>query len=516
MMPEILTESFCERCGTRYTFESAAPGKTRRIGKFKTLSKGMKNWVMSDDTSLDEAMAAARNDEEREQTSHQLDAFHATFNFCMTCRQYTCGNCWNAADGRCLTCAPNLAYDPPTPFPELAQVESLGSTAAAWPEVDLTKSGVEPEAKANGHAHDDGPRVDEIGPWDPASAADPGDTPDVVPAAGLASPSGDIAAPTVEGDAAGWVEGAADAVAFEAIEMTDAEAGGTSRDPKPVTARPGLTDGADAAATGSEADLPVADPELAAGHDAVGPETEPVVLSPEREPAAAADLPPSIEGPARSGDAKTSDLLQRFRPGQNIDAELAAYEEGRDASIAAQLAELVVAESEPLAPAEPDPVAAAEPEPVAAEEPEAVAEPEVVAAAEPGPVEPPPAAEPARDDRVEQPTWRIVAPDPSPVPGTADQPHPPTDGPAPISASSEPQWPARPEMADSPAMSLLTNRGSGSPSDGLWAASAQEVIAAPVGRPLTGAPTGVQPCANCGLSLSATARFCRRCGSRQG
>src|SRR5215216_1983464 len=103
MMPEILTESFCERCGTRYTFESAAPRKARRLGQFKTLSKGMKNWVLSDDSSLDEAMAAARNDEERELTSQQLDAFHSTFNFCMTCRQYTCGNCWNTAEGRCLT-----------------------------------------------------------------------------------------------------------------------------------------------------------------------------------------------------------------------------------------------------------------------------------------------------------------------------------------------------------------------------------------------------------------------------
>src|SRR5438067_827746 len=82
-------------------------------------SKGMKNWVMSDDTSLDEAMAAARNDEDRELTSHQLDAFHATFNFCMSCRQYTCGNCWNGAEGRCLSCAPHLGQEIlPAAFPD--------------------------------------------------------------------------------------------------------------------------------------------------------------------------------------------------------------------------------------------------------------------------------------------------------------------------------------------------------------------------------------------------------------
>jgi hypothetical protein len=41
------------------------------------------------------------------------------------------------------------------------------------------------------------------------------------------------------------------------------------------------------------------------------------------------------------------------------------------------------------------------------------------------------------------------------------------------------------------------------------------VLAAP---PISGATPsgGVQSCVSCGLSLSATARFCRRCGTRQG
>ena len=85
-MPELLTESFCERCGTRYTFEAAH--QRVRLKGVKTLSRGLKNFVMSDDTSLDEAMAAARNETDREVTGHQLDAFHQTFNFCMSCRQY--------------------------------------------------------------------------------------------------------------------------------------------------------------------------------------------------------------------------------------------------------------------------------------------------------------------------------------------------------------------------------------------------------------------------------------------
>jgi hypothetical protein len=57
-MTEILTESFCERCGTRYTFESARPRV--RLKGVKTVSRGLKNFVLSDDTSMDEAMAAAR------------------------------------------------------------------------------------------------------------------------------------------------------------------------------------------------------------------------------------------------------------------------------------------------------------------------------------------------------------------------------------------------------------------------------------------------------------------------
>ena len=46
-MPEILTESFCERCGTRYTFESAQPQDAARLKGVKVVSRGLKNFVMS-------------------------------------------------------------------------------------------------------------------------------------------------------------------------------------------------------------------------------------------------------------------------------------------------------------------------------------------------------------------------------------------------------------------------------------------------------------------------------------
>ncbi len=148
-MTEILTESFCERCGTRYTFESSAP-RLSRIGRVRTFSRGVKNFVMSDEASFSEALADARGEEELATTTHQLDAFHKTFNFCLTCRQYTCGDCWNVADGRCLTCAP---MDGPAPlaFTAPAATMAAGATAATnghaappadenlWPEADLSQ-----------------------------------------------------------------------------------------------------------------------------------------------------------------------------------------------------------------------------------------------------------------------------------------------------------------------------------------------------------------------------------------
>jgi hypothetical protein len=194
-MPEILTESFCERCGTRYTFESAAPRKARRLGQIKTLSKGMKNWVMSDDTSMDEAMAAARNDEDREVTSQQLDAFHATFNFCMTCRQYTCGNCWNVAEGRCLTCAPHLGHEIlPAPFADQVPFEPVRIEAEAWPEVDLSVPGA--TADSNGHGNGFHPAASDA--WASTGAADVEDIPDFDAAARLAFLSGETPMPVVE------------------------------------------------------------------------------------------------------------------------------------------------------------------------------------------------------------------------------------------------------------------------------------------------------------------------------
>ena len=149
-MAEIVTESFCERCGTRYTFEAAIP-KKRRIGRLKVLSKGLKNYVLSDDASLDEALADARSEDERERSGGQLDAFHQTFQFCMSCRQYTCANCWNDAEGRCLSCAPLslVGGQHHSPLDDLLAGGGMAPLIVPAPEADVAA----PAWAANGNGH---------------------------------------------------------------------------------------------------------------------------------------------------------------------------------------------------------------------------------------------------------------------------------------------------------------------------------------------------------------------------
>ena len=494
-------------------------------------------------------MSAARNDEERALTSQQLDAFHATFNFCMTCRQYTCGNCWNQAEGRCLTCAPHLGHEIlPAPFPDQAGFEPTRIDAEAWPDVDRSVPG-EPAAAADGRVPALDVSADDA--WGDVGAAEP-ELPDFDAVARLAFLSGDAPAPAsvpemaaaepepesrAEPDiaTAPETEPLPEAAIASAGPAAAIQPATTATEPEPA-AQP---DAVAAAAPGTQPEMvavapaePETQPEIVA---AAAPEALPeaALASPEPAQPSQADggVPSNPDERAAALAARTSDLLRRFRPGQNIDAELAAFEAELAASTTAEpsaAAEAVaepetlaaaaeaLAEPETVAPlaAEPEPIAAAAelvepaPQPIAAESPAAAAP-----AAEPSPA--PPA--PVREDRIEQPTWRIYAPDQRPGPGAPEGrpevPAPP--GPAPIAASAEPQWPTRPDIPESPAMTLLANRANRSASDALWAASAQEVLAPPPAA--AGAPTtGVQPCSNCGLSLSATARFCRRCGTRQG
>jgi hypothetical protein len=95
-------------------------------------------------------------------------------------------------------------------------------------------------------------------------------------------------------------------------------------------------------------------------------------------------------------------------------------------------------------------------------------------------------------DVVAQPTWTVIAPDPV-VPAA-------------------PEWPSH-QVAAAGLPFLGRPAVPTGGVDALWAASSEQVGApSPADR---GPVTGVQECVSCGLSLSATARFCRRCGSAQ-
>jgi len=561
-MTEILTESFCERCGTRYTFESVAP-KQNRMGGIRTLGRGLRNFVLSDDSSLDEAMAEARSDVEREATAQQLDAFHRTFNFCMSCRQYTCGNCWNEIEARCLSCAPlpkaeiaaAMFAAPPTEVdlerllrltapPSEVGVEA--EPEAAWPSEAL------PEAVWPGEAQPDAAWPTEAA----ATEAEPASEPEVpalaaaeaeVPSAAAAEPD---AAEAEVADEEVLVAEAAVADWAPVERPTGVAADGVEAGALPdwATLRPAAESPSDA-----ETDLEAAfaaevaeDEPLAAARDAAAPDAE--VLAEEPAPAEPA--------------------LQGLVPGESLDDAIAAYEAAQagaaevepaaaePAAVEPALAEAGPAEAVPavgvagggpgvdvvgqptwpsarVAPQEPAPAEAApEAEPVAAApepEPEPIAaapepEPEpVTVAPEPEPVAEPEAqpvavaAAPAPPEPVAPPAPPAVAP----VPPVAPLPSP--DGP-----TGAPQWPtgprwptgipARPTVpqptAPGPAGSdPLTAIMARQATEAMWAASSRDVVQPPL---VAQAPTAaVQPCVSCGISLSATARFCRRCGTAQ-
>lgn len=456
-MAELLTESFCERCGTRYTFESAAP--RRRLRGIKTLGSGLRTFVLSNDVSLDEAMAAARSDAERESSAHQLDAFHKTFSFCMTCRQYTCGDCWNAVEGRCLTCAPDptrgaiaASFD----LPEVAPIEAASSEVLspiapepseepAWPAEASWTVATEPEGETDSVAlEDDGT---------------------VVEAAGLETAAGpeigDAAIPDLTID-----------------EVTDllARIGGHTADAEPEVEAPIVAE--PEPALEPEPDVPVAaevqgDADVPVATDVVEPAPDVDVASPTLG---------STDDAAHRATGRTSALLARFRPGQSLDAAIAAYEAG-------------------LEPAEA-PVKAAEPTI------ETAIEVEIEATPPDEPIEAPVAAAPPTPpaaDSAPQPVWQAPAPSP------ADQPGPqwPTGARWPTAIPARGPAP-QPGTPVDPLTALLAREAS----DRMWAASNAELASA---RPPAAASTpAVHECSSCGLSLSATARFCRRCGTRQG
>ncbi|RPH36624.1 MAG: hypothetical protein EHM90_01540 [Chloroflexi bacterium] len=107
-MTELLTESFCERCGTR--FDLGTPEPMSRSQKTRGLMTGLRQFIMSTD-SLTDSLNDGMRAEEEQVAARQIDAFQETFNFCFDCRRYTCVSCWNDDAGRCRSCVPVAGID---------------------------------------------------------------------------------------------------------------------------------------------------------------------------------------------------------------------------------------------------------------------------------------------------------------------------------------------------------------------------------------------------------------------
>jgi len=100
-----LTDSYCERCGARYAF-SASGQRGLSLKGARVLAKGLKNFVLNDGQSMGDSLTSARLEDDSGDSTRITEAFHKAFNFCMTCRQYACDQCWNEQVGACLSCAP--------------------------------------------------------------------------------------------------------------------------------------------------------------------------------------------------------------------------------------------------------------------------------------------------------------------------------------------------------------------------------------------------------------------------
>ena len=421
-MPEILTESFCERCGTRYTFEAAAP-KGKRLGKLKVFSKGFVNFVSNDETSIDEAFAEARSDEQRELTSRQLDAFHQTFQFCMSCRQYTCANCWNEAESRCLSCAPNLGTDIlQGPFPDLDPLarifnapydEGLNgnghangdgdgeqisaseqAAASAWPTIDLgapdapalaLSSGLVEADLAPADGADAEPAAADAPPADAASAAE-------APFAATAADAPETAA-SIDDDVAEAVQAAEQArrMAVDADAERERVAAETARQAAQAAERAEAeraeTERAEAARDAAEADR---------AREATRIEDEESALARAAIDSADQERRAGVEAAQAEERARTADAEHQ----QQVAADAAAERERKVAAEAER--QRVAFEGEEQARQAATLAAAATVAPAAPPPAEADAD-RAAAAAEP--------AKRDRDDRVGSPAWQMLAPD---------------------------------------------------------------------------------------------------------
>jgi len=177
-----------------------------------------------------------------------------------------------------------------------------------------------------------------------------------------------------------------------------------------------------------------------------------------------------------------------------------------------------VAPPEPVYVAPPEPVYVAPPEPKPVYVPEPEAEPVYVAPPEPEPVfvaepelEPVVVAEP---EAVPEPVVVEPAPEPATRPAPPRMPVLPLPPPRPANAPilplpTLPDYPVAPQIAFNEQVSAAASMAAAAP-----VYEQHSLLAPPPDASHVGS-AGLRPCANCQLSLSARAHFCRRCGTAQ-
>ena len=497
-MPEALTESFCERCGTRYEFK--APTRLNPIRKTRGLVSGLKNYIMSQD-ALGDAVGDAMRSEQDALAAAQLDAFHTSFNFCIDCRQYTCVNCWNDDAGRCRSCAPLAGTD------DLAErlQAGLAPTATLAP-----TNGVE--------AHTNGATQLGVEAWptadlDEVRAGTVEPEPHPFPEPFVASEPEPIAEPEPEPYLEPQLEPYPEpfvAAEPEPQPFTEPEPAlpfEPEPEPEPVAAEAAEAPMPEIEPVLADLEPVLADLEVAALEEEVEPEPVPVLGWDTDGDFELIPFPtPAVEEHA-SIEFAAAPSLDVEEPTWAVDVGEPAAEAGPS---------LTWAEAPDLSVLVPDP------------EPEAIGEPAAPAAAFDAPEQLPPATPVITDRPQPLPVDRVAAAaqptEPEPAvedplaaarraqldllglgdPGVGTLPQGPR--PLPYRSSGASVHPA--ELAARLAAQQATQSPAQTIRASMWDASAREVAGAP-------SPVGVQNCGGCGLSLSATARFCRRCGTRQ-
>ena len=507
-MTEILTESFCERCGTRYTFETASH-RARPLSRLSTLGRGLRHYLATEDASLDESMAVARSDDEQRSATAQLEAFHRTFNFCLSCRQYTCTECWNPVEGRCLSCAP-------LPYTEtIAPAATLSApvmTIAAPPQITRPPIEILPReapfqpSQPSGWDVEPEPEPETEAALETEAASRPATEDEPIEATAAAPVEAEAAEPEVgEPEAVEPAEPEEPESIFRRAEPPAPDADGfqppfnlappvaapaepTPQEPMPLEAALPMAE--------PEAEAPIAEPEVVQAEAEAQPEPvsrpEAVVAEPEVAEAGPAAAP-TPEQP-RAGEPLAEEPVAETATAA---PEVAAAPEG-------------AAAPEPVPPTPSAPPEPAPARPARSSGPIAPAGPESAPSAIPRPVATPwDGFQPGRslDEEIAAYELRVAA--------LAAVPPEPALPPITVTSMPAAERPAAQAPADAGAAAARPSA--------VRSESLSPMPGAAIPPPLPEAPTAgeatqlhaVGSCRNCGLSISASARFCRRCGTRQ-